>query len=145
MAPTSRNQVSRVAGTYRSRILGGEKPADLPVQQPVKIELLISLKTAESLGRTFGPFGKLPGIPRVGPNGAADLLKRCGTLDGILAAGLFPAQADDLCLFRSIAAMNRKAPLPFLATQRPTWTKAAGSVQSLSLVELSGSLQWPRR
>jgi len=48
---------TRVAGTYVGRIIRGEKPADLPVQQAVKIELLISLKTAKSLGMTFGPFG----------------------------------------------------------------------------------------
>ena len=48
---------SRVAGTYVGRIVKGEKPADPPVQLAVKIALLISLKTAESLGLTSGPFG----------------------------------------------------------------------------------------
>jgi exodeoxyribonuclease-3 len=83
------------------------------------------------------PSDRLPGARNVGPQGAANVLRRHGSLEGALKAGLFAAQAKELRLYRSIATMDRKAPLPRLPDQSPTWEKASALARQWQLNALA--------
>jgi DNA polymerase-1 len=87
------------------------------------------------------PSDKLPGARGVGPKGAADLLRKYGTLEGILAAGRLVEQSEMLRLYRSIATMDASAPLPALPDQTPTWAQASDLVRNWELNQLADRLE----
>jgi exodeoxyribonuclease III len=86
------------------------------------------------------PSDKLPGAAGVGSKRAAQLVQRYGTLDGVLKAGLFQTQAEKLRLYRLIATMDAKAPLPLLADQEPTWSSASSFSHEWGLNQLADRL-----
>jgi DNA polymerase I len=83
---------------------------------------------------------RIPGAKGVGPKGAAALLRQYKSLDALLAAGRFPVQAEELRLYRSIATMDRSAPLPALRNQRPTWERASALAREWDLNRLADRL-----
>jgi DNA polymerase-1 len=83
---------------------------------------------------------RIPGAKGVGPKGAAALLRQYRSLDALLAAGRFPVQAEELRLYRSIATMDRSAPLPALRNQAPTWERASALAREWDLNRLADRL-----
>jgi DNA polymerase-1 len=86
------------------------------------------------------PSDKLPGATGVGPKGAASLLRKYGTLEAALAEGRFASQAEKLRLYRSIATMDKAAPLPALADQIPSWATASALAREWELNRLADRL-----
>ena len=86
------------------------------------------------------PSDKLPGARGVGAKGAASLLRRYETLEDALADGRHAAQADELRLYKRIATMDPGAPLPSLADQTPTFSRAAALAREWDLNRLAARL-----
>jgi DNA polymerase-1 len=87
------------------------------------------------------PSDRIPGARGVGATGAASVLRKYGSLEAALMDGCFAKQAEDLRLFRSLATMNRRAPLPSLRKQKPTWSKAAALARDWELTQLAKRLE----
>jgi DNA polymerase-1 len=93
--------------------------------EPAQVPDLIALRG--------DPSDKLPGARGVGAKTAARLLNEYGTLEAVLADGRFPAEAEDLRLYRRIATMDASAPLPPLTQQTPTWAEASSFLAELGM------------
>jgi 5'-3' exonuclease len=86
------------------------------------------------------PSDRLPGARGVGEKGAAEILRRYGSLEAALADGRFSSQAEELRLYRRMATLDASAPLPALANHTPTWAEASALVGEWGLGQLSGRL-----
>jgi len=86
------------------------------------------------------PSDKLPGAKGVGPKTAAQLLAQYGSLDAMLGDGRFSAQADELRLYRRIAAMDAEAPLPDIPDAEADWQGGSELVRSWGLNQLADRL-----
>ena len=132
-------QLASASTTILQPIRAGEMarigPAEVRVKygvDPCQVPDFIALRGDSS--------DKIPGAPGVGPKGAAALLKKYGSLENAIAAGRFAAQAEKLRLYRSIATMDKSAPLPTLRNQKPSWTKAAALARDWQLNKLAERL-----
>ena len=83
---------------------------------------------------------KIPGAAGIGAVGAAQLLRKYGSLENAIAAGRFAAQADKLRVYRAIATMDKSAPVPPLRNRKPTWLEASKMARSWQLNKLADRL-----
>jgi DNA polymerase-1 len=83
------------------------------------------------------PSDRMPGAKGVGPKTAANLLAQYGTLEAMLEAGRFEAQAEELRMYRRMATLDASAPLPPLDDQTPNWAEASAFVRDLGLNALA--------
>jgi DNA polymerase-1 len=86
------------------------------------------------------PSDRLPGAAGVGPKKAAEILRMYASLEDALAAGRFSNQADELRLYRRIAAMDASAPIPDLPDSEPRWKDASAFVRDWGLNQLANRL-----
>jgi DNA polymerase-1 len=86
------------------------------------------------------PSDKLPGAPGVGPKRAAEIIKEYGSLERALAAGRFGPIAEELRLYRRIAALDASAPLPPLEDQSPLWAEASALLSSWGMNQVAQRL-----
>jgi DNA polymerase-1 len=83
---------------------------------------------------------RIPGAKGIAPKTGAALLRKYGSLDGLLAAGRFTQQAEELRLYRMIATMDSSAPLPSLRAHPPTWQRASSLAREWELNRLADRL-----
>ena len=87
------------------------------------------------------PSDKIPGARGVGAKTAASLLAQYGSLDALLEAGRFAAEADALRSYRHIATFDATAPLPPLPEDGPDWEAVAVAAEELGLARLAGRVR----
>jgi len=87
------------------------------------------------------PSDKIPGARGVGAKTAASLLHEYESLDAMLAAGRFSAEADALRLYRHIATLDSSAPVSDLPDHEPDWRACAAAADGLGLGRLAGRLE----
>jgi DNA polymerase-1 len=87
------------------------------------------------------PSDRIPGARGVGAKTAASLLAQYGSLDAMLDAGRFAAEADALRTYRQVATLDASAPLPELVDHEPDWDACAVSAQELGLEGLARRLR----
>jgi DNA polymerase-1 len=101
--------------------------------EPVQVPDFIALRG--------DPSDRIPGARGVGEKTAADLLRQYGSLDALLEAGRYAAEADALRLYRRIATLDPTAPVPPVEDAEPDWRRAAALAREWGLDGLAGRLE----
>jgi DNA polymerase-1 len=140
MPSNSRLRKRPFSSPSRPRRSRGSGPAEVVQRygvEPRKVPDFIALRG--------DPSDKIPGAAGVGAKTAAALLRKYGSLEKVLASGRFQEEAAQLRLYRTIATMDKTAPLPVLRNQKPSWQRAAALASEWGLNRLAERLESMRK
>jgi len=98
-------------------------------------------QVADFIALRGDPSDRIPGARGVGEKTAAALLGEYGSLDALLGAGRFAAEADALRAYRHIATFDTSAPLPEIGDLQPDWSAGALAARELGLDGLATRLE----
>ncbi len=114
-----------VRGVSEIARIGPEEVRERYAVEPEQVTDFIALRG--------DPSDKIPGARGVGAKTAASLLAQYGSLDELLAAGRFAAEAEALLAYRHVATFDASAPLPPLPEHGPDWVAGAEAADALGL------------
>jgi DNA polymerase-1 len=98
-------------------------------------------QVADFIALRGDPSDRIPGARGVGPKTAADLLRQYGSLEALLEAGRFSAEAERLQLYRRVATLDADAPLPPVDDREPDWRVGGAKARELGLERLAERLE----
>lgn len=119
--------------TVLQPVRGGGKPARIGPDEVRARYGVDPGQVTDFIALRGDPSDRIPGARGIGEKRGAELLAQFGSLEALLADGRFAAEADSLRLYRRIATMDRKAPLPPLPDADPDWLGAARFAMGLGL------------
>lgn len=134
-------QLASERTTILQPVRGGREPARIGPAEVLERYGVTPEQVPDFIALRGDPSDRIPGARGVGEKTAAALLREHGTLEALLAAGRFEAEAEALRLYRRIATLDRSAPLPPLPDRAPDWAGAAGWARSLGLEGLASRLE----
>jgi DNA polymerase-1 len=130
--------------TARTRILQPAKGGEWTCVDEAEVRARYGVEPAQVpdfIALRGDPSDRIPGARGVGAATAASLLRKHGDLETLLASGRFRDQADALRLYKRMATMDAKAPLPVIRAMRPRWAEAADLVEHWGLRALASRLR----
>jgi DNA polymerase-1 len=127
--------------TILQPVRGGGPPARIDPEGVVERYGVRPDQVVDFIALRGDPSDRIPGARGVGEKTAAARLATDGSLDAVLEAGRFEAEAEALLLYRRIAALDRSARLPPLPDSDPDWRRLAVHVRDLGLDGLARRLE----
>jgi DNA polymerase-1 len=134
-------QLASERTTILQPVRGGGAPARIGPDEVRERYGVFPEQVPDFIALRGDPSDRIPGARGIGEKKAALLLQEHGTLEALLEAGRFEAEAGLLRLYRSLATLDRTAPVPPCPDTTPDWGAAAAYVRELGLDGLAGRLE----